>query len=105
MDGIICSESKYEVSSSNDIDFGWSGIGQHNDLVNPFQYLTFMGAIANEGKCIEPYVIKKITSHGGTTIKKATTSSKTLMSHENAKTLTKMMRNNVKKNYGDWRFS
>ena len=105
MDGIICSESKYEVSSSNDIDFGWSGIGQHNDLVNPFQYLTFMGAIANGGKCVEPYVINKITSPNGIAIKKANPSTKTLMDSDNAKALTEMMRNNVKKNYGDWRFS
>ena len=105
MDGIQCSESKYEVSSSNDIDFGWSGIGQHNDLVNPFQYLTFMGGIANGGKSVNPYVIKKITSSGGTTIKKAHKSETKLMDKENADTLTQMMRNNVKKNYGDWRFS
>ena len=105
MDGIKCAESKYEVSKSNDIDFGWSGIGQHNDLVNPFQYLTFMGGIANDGKSITPYVVKKITTSGGSTIKKASKSSNRLMDEENAEILTKMMRNNVKKNYGDWRFS
>ena len=105
MDGIKCAESKYEVSKSNDIDFGWSGIGQHNDLVNPFQYLTFMGGIANNGKSITPYVVKKITSSGGSTIKKASESSTRLMDEENAEALTEMMRNNVKKNYGDWRFS
>lgn len=105
MDGIKCAESKYEVSKSNDIDFGWSGIGQHNDLVNPFQYLTFMGGIANNGKSITPYLVKKITSSGGATVKKASKSTTRLMSEENAETLTNMMRNNVKKNYGDWRFS
>ena len=105
MDGIKCAESKYEVSKSNDIDFGWSGIGQHNDLVNPFQYLTFMGGIANNGKVIQPYVVQKIMSSGGTTEKKATKNSTRIMDAENAEALTKMMRNNVKKNYGDWRFS
>lgn len=105
MDGIKCAESKYVVSKSNDIDFGWSGIGQHNDLVNPFQYLTFMGGIANEGKSITPYVVKKITTSGGSTIKKASKSTNRLMDEEQAKALTEMMRNNVKKNYGDWRFS
>jgi len=105
MDGIKCAESKYLVSRSNDIDFGWSGIGQHNDLVNPFQYLTFMGGIANKGKSINPYLIKKITSPEGFTIKTATVEEKRLMDEKNADILTKMMRNNVKKNYGDHRFS
>ena len=105
MDGIKCAESKYVVSQSNDIDFGWSGIGQHNDLVNPFQYLTFMGGIANNGESVKPYIVKKITSSSGGTIKKASVSETRLMSEENSAALTKMMRNNVKKNYGDWRFS
>lgn len=105
MDGIKCAESKYEVSASNDIDFGWSGIGQHNDLVNPFQYLTFMGGIANGGKSVDPYLVKKITTSSGSTVKKASKSTTRLMDSNNAEALTKMMRNNVKKNYGDWRFS
>lgn len=105
MDGIKCAASKYEVSESNDIDFGWSGIGQHNDLVNPYQYLTFMGGIANEGKSITPYMVSKITNSDGITVKKASTSSKRLMSEENAEALTTMMRNNVKKNYGDSRYA
>lgn len=105
MDGIKCAESKYEVSASNDIDFGWSGIGQHNDLVNPFQYLTFMGGIANGGKSVNPYLVKEITSSEGNRISKASKSTTRLMDEENAEALTEMMRNNVKKNYGDWRFS
>lgn len=105
MDKIKCAESKYHVNDSNDIDYGWSGIGQHNDLVNPFQYLTFMGGIANDGQSINPYLIKKITASGGATIKRAYKNKTRLMSKDDAATLTTMMRNNVKKNYGDYRFS
>ena len=105
MNGIKCAQSKYEVSDSRDIDFGWSGIGQHNDLVNPFQYLTFMGGIANEGKSVNPYIVNRITTSSGLPIRTAIKSSKRLMSKENSEILTQMMRNNVKKNYGDWRFS
>ena len=54
---------------------------------------------------MEPYVINKITSPNGIAIKKANPSTKTLMDPDNAKALTEMMRNNVKQNYGDWRFS
>lgn len=105
MDGIKCAESKYYVNESNDIDFGWSGIGQHNDLVNPFQYLTFMGGIANDGKSIEPYIVKKISDAEGNIVERASENKTKLMSKEHADILTKMMRNNVKKNYGDYRFS
>ncbi len=104
MDGIKCATSKYEVKASNKIDFGWSGIGQHNDLVNPFQYITFMGAIANGGKSITPYLIKNITDPSGNIIREAQAKTNDMMSQENADRMTKMMRNNVIKNYGDSRF-
>ncbi len=105
MDGIECAESKYEVSESNNIDFGWSGIGQHNDLVNPYQYMRFMGAIANEGVCVEPYIIKKIESPDGFTLKSGNVDKKRLINRKNSTILADMMRQTVKKNYGDWRFS
>ena len=105
MDGIKCAESRYVVKKSNDIDFGWSGIGQHNDIVNPYQYMRFMGAIANDGKAVEPYLIKKIESPGGTTLKKGKIKKDKLLSRENSEIITDMMRQTVVKNYGDWRFS
>ncbi len=105
VDGIKCATSRYEVKDSNDIDFGWSGIGQHNDLVNPFQYLTFMGAIAGDGEMVYPYLVKKLTSSSGITLKSASKKTTKIMSSENADKLQKMMRNNVIKNYGDYRFS
>lgn len=104
MDGIKTAQSKYEVKNSRDIDFGWSGIGQHNDLVNPFQYLAFMGGIANDGKSVTPYLIKKIKTPAGIPIKSAHKTTTNLMSAKNAERMTTMMRNNVKKNYGDSRF-
>ncbi|MBR4868075.1 MAG: penicillin-binding protein, partial [Clostridia bacterium] len=58
VNGIACTQSSYQVEHSNEIDFGWSGIGQHNDTVNPFQFLTFMGGIAGEGTCVWPYFIQ-----------------------------------------------
>ena len=32
MDGIKCAESKFDVSSAPDIDLGWAGIGQYNEI-------------------------------------------------------------------------
>lgn len=105
IDGIPTAKSRYSVSKSNDIDFGWSGIGQHTDLVNPFQYLTFMGGIANGGKSITPYLIDAIKTPEGVRTYRGTKSSKRMMSAATAQRMTEMMRNNVKKNYGDSRFA
>ncbi len=105
IDKIKTAKSKYSVSKSNDIDFGWSGIGQHTDLVNPFQYLAFMGGIANGGKSITPYFIKSVKMPNGVTTYRGTKSVKRMMSKSTAERMADMMRNNVKKNYGDSRFS
>ncbi len=102
MNGIACTQSTYEVKESNDIDFGWSGIGQHNDTVNPFQYLTFMGGIAGGGKCVWPYLVEDVSgtfkSFGkGDTVK--------MTDEEHAHLLSDMMRKDVTDYYGDGRFS
>lgn len=104
MDGIECSASRYSVTNANDIDFGWSGIGQQNDLVNPYQYLSFVGAIANDGVCVSPYIINKITSSKGLKLKGADVNKTRMLSSENAQRMSEMMRNSVVKNYGDYRF-
>lgn len=106
MDGIVCATSRYKVSSATkDIDFGWSAIGQHNDLVNPFQYLTFMGAIANNGTSVKPYLIKSITEPTGLPGRVNINLPTKMIDKKPAKILTEMMRNNVIKNYGDSRFA
>lgn len=104
MDRVPCAQSKYNVDKSNDIDFGWSGIGQYTDLVNPFQYMRFMGAIANGGVAVNPYLVKKVTTHSGITLKRGSRQNKSMLSKKNAERMTQMMRNNVIKNYGDYRF-
>lgn len=102
MDGIECAKSEYNVKNSRNIDFGWSGIGQHNDLVNPYQFISFMGAIANDGVSVSPYVINKITNSAGIKIRGAKKSENRLLSSENAKILTEMMHNNVNRNYSTY---
>lgn len=105
VDGIACAQSSYVVKEANDIDFGWSGIGQYNDLVNPLQFLSFVGAIANDGVRVMPYMVKNIKSSSGRTLRTASVNKKRLFSSEISKQLTQMMRNNVLQNYGDARFA
>lgn len=96
--------SKYDVKSSNDYYLGWSGIGQHNDLVNPMHMLILMGAIANQGTAIMPNMIEEIVSDNAFSF--LTNSSKktqtvNFMQKETASKLKDIMRHAVKNNYGD----
>lgn len=51
--------STFDVSKTTDLDLGWAGIGQYTTLVNPTQMLMFMGAIANEGVAVTPYIVEE----------------------------------------------
>ena len=99
VNGIDCTPSVYQVETANEIDFGWSGIGQYTDTVNPFQFLAFMGGIAGEGTCVWPYFVKSVG--GSPTTRQDNVE---MMSKETAQTLTKMMRKAVTDYYGDDRF-
>lgn len=105
IDGIACTPSRYQVAQANDIDFAWSGIGQHNDTVNPFQYLTFMGAIAGEGGCAWPYLVENKASLSG--VLQAVGGSKrvNMMDAASARTLSDMMRKDVTDHYGEGNFA
>lgn len=105
MDGISCTKSVYQVSDANNIDFGWSGIGQYNDTVNPFQYLTFMGAIAGDGTCVWPYLVEDISSLSGTLKTMGNGKKVSMMDRDAATALSDMMRKDVTDHYGDGNFS
>ena len=44
-----------------DLNLAWASIGQHMDLVNPCAFLTFIGAVANDGKVTMPYLVEEIS--------------------------------------------
>ncbi len=71
LDGIKAAKSSYNVSDAKTIDFAWSGIGQYKDLFNPLQYMTAIGAIANGGSAVEPYLIENIKNEFGFSVYKA----------------------------------
>jgi len=100
IDGIDCKAGSFQVMQANDIDFGWSCIGQYNDTINPFQYLTFMGAIAGEGTCVWPYLIETVSgsSEGGSPYDQE------MMDRDHALVLGNMMRSCVTDHYGEERF-
>lgn len=104
MDGIKCAESNFDVSSAPDIDLGWAGIGQYNDIANPYQYMRFMAAVANGGVSVSPHIVKSITSPDGAGIRGENSSEQRLISADSANVLKEYMRNNVVTTYGDSSF-
>jgi peptidoglycan glycosyltransferase len=105
MDGIACTPSRYQVDGANQIDFGWSGIGQYNDTVNPFQFLTFMGGIAGDGTCVWPYLVEDVSSLSGKLQTAGGPKRVTMMDKSSARTLSDMMRKDVTDNYGEGNFA
>ena len=51
----------FDVSEADDGALAWAGIGQYTDLVNPMRYLTVLGAIARDGTCVDPYLVRDIS--------------------------------------------
>jgi len=103
-DGITTAKGNYDVSAAAPVSFAWSCIGQFNDLVNPAQYMTFMGAIANGGVGTEPYLVARVQGGGEVTYEAKTRKTERMLSTEVAQILAGYMRNNTASVYGDWNF-
>lgn len=103
-DGITTASGYYSASETHQINVAWSAIGQYDDLVNPASFLHFIGAIANEGRGVMPYVIDKITVGKTVTYEAETKVGERIMSATTAKTLADLMANNVSTVYGSDHF-
>ena len=103
-DGITTAAGNYDLSESGIVSFAWSCIGQHTDQINPARFMTFMGAIANGGVEVQPYLMAHITVGGNTTYRAKTQKSGRIMAEETAEQLQSYLRNNVQSVYGDWNF-
>lgn len=105
MDGINIAISKFDLAGADERGIGQAGVGQHTTLANPYHMLTIMGAIANNGTPVTPYVVKSIAMPGGLTLRKG--SAKTGEAYLSASTASKMvelMRSNTVHSYRDSRF-
>lgn len=57
LDGIPVKAGSIESAGFDSASAAWQGIGQYKDLICPYGMLRFMGAIANEGLCVEPTLL------------------------------------------------
>ncbi len=102
---IECAKSTVKLTGIRDIDLGWASMGQHEDFINPFHYLTVMSAIANDGVLKEPVLVKKVSTPSGITIKSGGSGEKRLMDEGDANTLSDMMRKVVTDYYSESGFN
>lgn len=102
---IRLAKSAFDLSGASALDLGWAGVGQYTTLVNPCHMLMLMGAIANGGTAVQPYLVENITTQTGKTVLKAeTTLGEPLFSAETATRLQTLLRSNVENYYGDSKF-
>lgn len=103
-DGVTTTAGSILSDGEADVMVAWSAIGQHKDLINPCQFLSMVGAIANGGSGAMPYIVSSIDGGGWGTYSAETKYSEQLISPETAQILQAMMRNNVENYYGDENF-
>ena len=99
-DGITTAKGNFQADTSP-VNLAWGAIGQYTDLINPCSFLTYVGAIANGGEGVTPYVVEKITTEDGVSYQAKTEVCDRVMSEETAATLKEYMRNNVASKYSD----
>ena len=100
-DGILTAAGSLNSAGQMPVNIAWSGIGQFENLVNPARYLTFLGAIANDGVEVTPHFVERIVVGGQTTYEAVAADAGRIMSVDTAKTLQEFLRNNVENYYGD----
>ena len=103
-DGLYTAAGSFDLTASDQSVLGWAGVGQHMDLINPYQFMRFMGAVANGGSAAEPYLVRQAKNNGKIKYRARTQMTDALMSEEDAVLLQQMMRYNVEAIYGTWNF-
>ena len=99
-DGITTAGGNFDLTDAGVDQIAWGGIGQHTDQIDPCAYLAFLGAIANGGAGVDPYVVSQVSCGGKVTYSPTVTTSERIMPAEVAQQLRQMMRNNVLEKYG-----
>ncbi len=99
-DGITTAKGNFDILEASEVNVAWSSIGQYTDQINPCRFMTFMGAIACEGKGSLPYVVGSITDGGIRSYSVSQKSDGRIMSSQTARILREYLEYNVTSKYG-----
>lgn len=103
VDGIETAKSVINARNAVGADLAWAGIGQYTDLVNPLNFMAYVGAIANDGVMVYPKIIKN--NNFPSFMKHCLAGDeKRILPHDTAVKLKSMMRNNVQAVYGEKKY-
>ena len=97
--------STVDLSDADDGSVAWAGIGQYTDQINPCQYMTYLGAIANGGKAALPHIVDCVTYGSSTKYSASTESTGRLIDADTADAIAEMMHTAVVRTYGEWNFA
>lgn len=103
-DGITTAEGNFDGSQAEAVNVAWGSIGQYTDQINPCTFMTFLGAIAADGKGVAPYLVEKISVDGLKTYSAKKQKNQRIMSASTAKTLQEYLAFNVTDKYGSENF-
>lgn len=104
-DGTKTKAGSFQLSDATTYEIAWAGIGQYTDQINPCQYLTYLGAIANGGEAAEPYLVAQVTYGNSEKYKASQRMTDRLLQEKTADRLAEMMHYAVQNVYGEWNFS
>ena len=104
-DGFVTADGSVDLDRISTNSLAWAGVGQHTNQINPCQYMTFMGAIANGGVSAKPYVVSRIRCGQEETYRAATTFNEPMLEQAVADRLAQAMHIAVVNNYGEPNFA
>jgi peptidoglycan glycosyltransferase len=102
INGIKTATGSVDVTDAQGGDLAWAGIGQYTNTANPLNFMTYMGAIANDGVRVTPEILDSRGAFSKLFGPKP--ERKRILSSATAEKLGTMMRNNVVSAYGEGNF-
>lgn len=104
-DGLETKVGNFDLSEASEYSAAWAGVGQYTDTINPCQFMTFMGAIANGGISAQPYLVESAYSNGMDTYKARLRYGERMLKANVAERLALSMHEAVVNNYGEYKFA
>lgn len=103
-DGITTASGSFDVSDAGSGSLAWAGIGQHTNLINPCQYMVFMGMLANGGEAAQPCLMQRISAGDDVRYEAEPVMLDSGLKKRTTEAVASMMRDNVVNGYGQWLF-